>query len=174
MNKEVSNKKYLMIFIFILLFAFSMLLYNSRFNNKKEEEVIEKNKVELLNDYSRFFTINSCIYRYITYLQSKNIDSVVKVLDEEFKANNNINNDNVFDKVENLNGNYSFVSKKIYYEELDEYNFKYYVYGYIVEDIMDDYGKKFDRYYIVNFDTNKNVFSITPYNETDFKEVTNG
>jgi len=173
MNKEVSGKKYLVI-IFVLLFIFSLFLYNMRFNNKVDNINYNVNKIKLLNDYSRFFTVNSCIYKYVNYVQSKNVENILKVLDNDYKMSKNINKNNIFDNIETLNSNYSFVSKKIYYEEIDEYNFKYYVYGYLEEDTIDGYGEKFDRYYIVKFDTKKSVFSITPYSEMEFKEVTNG
>jgi len=174
MDREYNNKRYKLLIILILLFLFSIVIYNIRFNDNKEEIVDNKNKINLLNDYSRFFTVNSSVYKYITYLQSKNVDSIVKVLDEDYKVKNNINTDNALDYVEKLDGTYSFVSKKIYYEQLDDYNIKYYVYGYLVQDLIDGYGEKQDRYYIVLFDTNKNLFSITPFNELEFKEVTNG
>lgn len=175
MDKEYNNKKYKLLIILILLFLFSYVIFNIRFNNDDETiEIVDTNKINLLDDYNRFFTINSCIYKYITYLQTKNVDSILKVLDETYITNNNINKNNVLEYVDTLNGTYSFVSKKIYYEQLDDYNIKYYVYGYLVEDLIDSYGKKIDKYYIVLFDTNKNLFSITPFNEIEFKEVTNG
>ena len=44
---------------------------------------------------------------------------------------------NIYNYLPNLNGNYSFVSKKIYYEKKDDNYFKYYVYGYIEQDLID-------------------------------------
>jgi len=173
MDKEYNNKRYKLIIAFIFLCLFCFLIYNLRFNKKEEKVVKNESKINLLTDYSRFFTVNSCVYKYITYLQTNNVDSILKVLDTKYKESLNINENNVFEYVENLNGNYSFVTKKIYYEQIDDYNFRYYIYGYLIEDLIDGSGKKSDRYYIVLFDTNKNIFSIKPYNEIDFKEVTN-
>jgi len=174
MDKEYNKKRYILLVILCLLFIFSIFLFNLKNKDNNEEIIYDGNKVKLLSDYSRFFTVNSCVYKYITYLQSKNVDSIIKVLDEEYKNTKNINSSNVLENVENLSGNFSFVSKKIYYENIDNYNIKYYVYGYLTEDTIDGYGEKLDRYYVVLFDTKKNIFTITPYNEFNFKEVTNG
>ena len=69
---------------------FSIFLYNNRFGNKTVNNNKESGKINLLSDYSRFFTVNSCIYKYISYLQSKYTDSLMKVIDVNYIINNNI------------------------------------------------------------------------------------
>ena len=133
----------------------------------------EKNKVVLLNDYNEFFTVNSSIFKFIGYLQNKDYDNVLKILDSDYKTNNNINLNNITSFVENLEGNHTFSSKKIYYEILDDNHTKYYVHGYLTKDIIDGYSERLDRYYIVIFNTKDRIFSIIPSDEINYKEVIN-
>lgn len=172
--EKMNKNRIILLVVFSLLVLFSFYIYN-KFNKK---EVDNKNETEqqyiLLDDYSRFFTVNSCVYKYINYLQSKNSSNLLKVLDKNFIQLNNINENNLYDYLENINGNYSFVSKEIYYEKINDKYIKYYVYGYLIEDKIDEKGKKFDRYYVVTFDLENYLFSIIPYNGDIFKEVENG
>ena len=172
--ERINRNRIILLIIFILLVFLSFYIYD--YFNKKE--VDNKNETEqqyiLLDDYSRFFTVNSCVYKYINYLQSKDSDSLLKVLDKNFIKVNNINENNIYDYLEKLEGNYSFVSKKIYYEKIDDKYVKYYVYGHLVEDLMDEIGEKLDRYYVVTFDLENYLFSIIPYNGDIFKEEENG
>ena len=161
----------LLIIICLILFSLVGLLY---FNKSEDEEQVEKTKYVILNDYSRFFTVNSCVYKYIQYLSNKNYDNLFKVLSKEYINDNNINESNIYNYLPNLNGNYSFVSKKIYYEKKDDNYFKYYVYGYIEQDLIDSIGNKEYYYFLVDYDQMDNVFSITPINKIVFDEVENG
>lgn len=172
MFKMGKKKDYtLLIIICLILFSIVGLLY---FSKSEDEEQIEKNKYVILNDYSRFFTVNSCVYKYIQYLSNKNYDNLFKVLSKEYINDNNINESNIYNYLPNLNGNYSFVSKKIYYEKKDDNYFKYYVYGYIEQDLIDSIGNKEYYYFLVDYDQMDNVFSITPINKIVFDEVENG
>ena len=62
----------------------------------------------------------------------------------------------------------------MYYEKIDDNNYKFYVFGYLIEDIMDNYGKKINQYYIVHLNIKDETFSLRPFNENEFKEVENG
>ena len=169
----INKKRIVLIICFVFLFLFSVFLFNSRFGNKTLNKNKEVSKINLLNDYSRFFTVNSCIYKYISYLQSKDIDSLMKVLDVNYIMNNNINSNNIFDNLGRLDGNYSFITKKVYYEKISDTYFKYYVYGQLKKDIIDENNEKIDKYYIVNIDNDKGVFNIFPYEGDIFKEELN-
>lgn len=174
MDKTVNRNKLILIIVFCGLVLFGLILYNYRFSIDKEEVNNNKINVKILEDYSRFFTVNSCVYKYITYLQSKNIDNLMMVLNKDYLNNNNINNSNVLNYVENLNGNYSFVSKEIYYENIGDNFIKYYVYGNLIQDHINGKGEKVERYYIVSFDTKNYTFDITPYDKNSYEVVVNG
>ena len=81
----------------------------------KKEDKIQVNSKEpvyrLVNDYSKFFTINSCVYKYITFLSSNKPDEVLNVLDKDFINQNNITLDNIYNYVSKLDVIYTFKSK---------------------------------------------------------------
>lgn len=169
--KKKDNYVILIIIILILISVLG-LLYLNKSDNKDIKE--EKVNYYLLNDYSRFFTINSCINKYVSNLNNKNYDNILKILDSDYKNQNNIDINNINNFIDNLDGNYNFVSKKIYYNELSKDIIIYYIKGYLVSDELDVVdSNKLDKYYIVKFDLNNNLFSIIPDNGSKYMEVTN-
>ena len=170
--KDIKNNYPLLIIICIVLLSIFGILY---FDDKEEEEVIQKeNNNILLNDYSRFYTIESIVYKYINLIVSNNVDDLLNVLDSNFVNNNNITKDNIYNYVNKLDGIYSFKAKKIYYEEIDKNYIKYYVYGNLIQEQINGFTDKKDYYLIVNLDIKNNLFSITPYDGIIFREVNNG
>ena len=134
--------------------------------NKKEPE---KNDILIVNSASNYFTVNSCLYRVTTYISNNDTDSLLKVLNETYKKKNNITASNVLDKFQKIEKNSTFVSKKMYYEEINENVTKYYVYGVFRPNIIHDYtiveqSEDLDAYFIVYLDSSKQLYSIEPYN----------
>ena len=160
-----------LIFVCIMLLCILALLFLYKGNNTTKEDEKKSNYV-LLNDYSRFFTINSCIYKYFSYLSNKNTDNLLSILDKEYITLNSINSDNIYEKTLDLNSYYSFISKKIYYRKISESLFEYYVYGYTEEENNFESDKAY-YYFIVKLDENNSTFSITPINSELFKEASN-
>lgn len=173
---EINKKNRLVLFIvFVGLFITSLIIYNMYNNKELESNEVNNQKYILLSDYSRFFTVNSCINKYIVYLQSKDVDSLLKVLDKDYVGKNNINSNNIFNYLGSIDGNNSFVSKKIFYEEISDQYVKYYVYGYISKETIDNLNvEKTDKYYIVTFDLDNQLFSIMPYSGEVFLEDNDG
>lgn len=169
MEKKKDYTLLILICIILLCVLSLFYLYNDKDNNSKEDK---RDNYVLLKDYSRFFTINSCIYKYFSYLSNKDTDSLLKVLDSNYLLENNINSDNIYTKTLDLNSYYSFISKKIYYKKLDNYYIEYFVYGYTEEE--NNYESVKDYYYFkVVFDENNSTFNIAPINSELFKEVSN-
>ncbi len=166
MNEKKDNYIILVI-ICLILISIVGLLY---LNNDDKVEVVKKDNYILLNDYSRFFTVNSCIYKYITYLSGNNSDALMSVLDDEYVNSNNITKDNVYNFLNKLDGNYTFKSKKIYYQEVDKNYITYYVMGDLVKEVLDESPIKQEEYYKVNMDLKDQLFSIAPYDGKIFKE----
>jgi len=171
--EENNNKNTLILGgVLVILVIFGFLLYNFR----SKPNVTETNKKAddryiLLDDYSRFFTVNSCVYKYIQYLQEEDFDNLLKVLDEKYINKNGINKSNIYNFLPNLSDSYyNFVSKKIYYKKISNSYISYYVYGYIIEDVMDSYGEKTYYEYVVNLDTKNETFNISSYDGDLFRE----
>lgn len=167
---EIKNlKKIWLISIFVLLLSFSMyLVYINKEDNKTNNNVTNKNKYEIVENYNDFYTVNSCITRYMIYLYEKDSSSILKVLDEKFITNNGINENNVFNYL-NFSKSNTFKSLKMYEEKVNKNVVKYYVYGYAVQEIMDEMPIYEDAYFIVFLDKNEGVFSIYPYDGEIFK-----
>lgn len=158
----------LMIIISLILISILGLLYFKDKDNSNSTD--EKTKYTLLNDYSRFFTIDSCIYKYISYLSSGDSASVLKILDSNYVKQNQINENNLYEFIDKLDGNYTYKSKKIYFVEIDKNYISYYVDGYLMQDLIDEDSNKTEMYFIVNLDLKNNLFSITPYDGKIFEE----
>lgn len=68
MNLHLSKTNIIVITFFIFLSIFLFWLLS---NNNVDNQENEKNKVTLLNDYSRFFTLEKCSKSYLNYLAKK-------------------------------------------------------------------------------------------------------
>lgn len=141
-------------------------------NNKKEET---NNDIFIVTNASNFYTVNSCLYRTITYISSNDKESLLLLLPEEYKESNKITQNNVMDLFDNVSETSTFISEKMYYEYISNNISKYYVQGYIQENqLFDDElltNQDYERaYFIVYLDTNKNIFSVEPYDGKIFKE----
>lgn len=169
-----NKKKTILFIIFLTLVFISLLIYNSRNTNKNKDIITNNNNVVILRDYNRFFTVNSCVYKYINYIQNKDTDSLLKVLNKEYISNNAIDSNNIFSFIETLNGIYSFKAREIYYEELSDKYIKYYVRGELIKETLNGFGETSNRYYTLVFDIENQIFDITPFDEIGYKEVTNG
>ena len=129
--KRNTNKIFFPLLILMILLIIATIIYNLK-NSKQDTVITNNNNYILLSDYSKFFTVNSCVYRFIVYLQKEDYEKVFEILNTDFVDSNNVNTSNVKTYFPNLNdGNYTFVSKKIYYEKENNNIIKYYVYGYI-------------------------------------------
>ena len=172
--EKINKTKIILFIIFIILVSFSLFIFNNQNKVEIEDNKNNKKEVLLLNDYNRFFTVNSCVYKYINYLQTKDINSILKVLNKDYLILNNIDSNNIFNYVEDLNGIYSFKSKEIYYEKINDNNYIYYVYGELIKESINGYVEINERYYTLNFDIKNQLFDITPFDNIGYKEVING
>lgn len=166
--KEKNLKKIWLLSIFIILALFLIFLLKNN-NDTADNDSLEKIKYTIVSDYNRFYTVNSCVYRYLTYLQSKDTKSLIKILDEEFIVENQITKNNILNFLTIYEGNLNFNSRKMFEEKINENITKYYVYGYVEIDVMDSFPERNDAYYIVVLDSKNKIFSIQPYNGEIFK-----
>ena len=142
---------------------------------KDEKNSVDENKIRIVTNYSNFYTVNSCLYRTITYLGAKDKENLLLVLNDDYKDKNNITKDNILSLFNEVGENYTFDSKKMYYQKLNDEIYKYYVYGVAYENkiyddtILSDVEEN-DFYFIVYIDTANEIFSIEPYDGKLFIE----
>lgn len=95
---------------------------------------IEYNKISKLKDKSIIYTISGCINKYLAFISTKNANALLELLDEKYIEKNNITNENVVDKLGNLEKHQKMELKEIYYEYESEIVVAYYVKASIRDD----------------------------------------
>ncbi len=153
-----------LIAIILAVIAVIILIVSNVVNNKNED----KKSINIVTNYSNFYTVNSCLYRFITYLSSNDKQSLLLVLDENYKKKNKVNENNVIEIIGSVDADSTFVSQKMYYERLNKNITKYYVYGNIEKNQMDEDGtidseSSNEKYFIVYLDSTNKTFSVEPY-----------
>ena len=119
-----DNSKYVAIVLAILaaIVIIISLIGKTDTNNENYDTLIVTNP-------SNFYTVNSCLYRVITYLAEQDLDSLSLVVDNNYKKNNRVTKENILDLFFEVEINSTFVSEKMYYEIINANLTKYYVKG---------------------------------------------
>ncbi len=164
-----DNSKYVAIVLAILAVIVIIISLIGETNTEKSNY-----DTLIVTNPSNFYTVNSCLYRVITYLSEKDTDSLNLVVNDNYKKNNNVTKKNILDLFSDVDPNSTFVSEKMYYETINSNLTKYYVKGHIeANQILDDVileDKNYDSvYFIVYLNTSNNLFSIEPYDGEIFK-----
>ena len=161
MNEKVWTKKNIIIISLLIVLAIGILIYKFFIGNNDGDS-----SIKIVTSNSKFYTVSSCVDRYLDYLVNDDVDNLLLLLDKTYKKNNNLNKDNLFIKIDKLDGLYSFEARKMYQESINDDLTKYYVFGYLINEDIDydinDIGKPF--YVIVYLNTSNMLYSIVPYN----------
>ena len=170
MNEEKNQK----IFAIVLVIAVIGLgIYKLFFNNKRKI-VIDTETISIVKDNSRFFTVSNCVTSYIGYLNAKDTDSLLILLNSNYKKENNIDANNLYQYTGELDENYFFSAKKMYEQRLSKTMYKYYVYGTLEDTIIDEHVvfeyAPVDYYIIVILDESNTTYSIEPYDGEIFNK----
>lgn len=159
-----DNSKFAAIILVIITILVVVL---TNIFSKEEEQ--KENKIEVVTNYSNFYTVDSCLYRTITYIATKDNQSLLSVISSNYKKENSIDANNVLNVFSEVEEDSTFVSRKMYYEKINNSITKYYVYGHIEKNqIMDDEiiikHEYKEQYFIVYLDFTNKTFAIEPYN----------
>lgn len=160
--KDNSKLTAVILVVITIVVVIGTFIFNNVNKNKQDSEI------KIVTNYSNFYTVNSCLYRVITYLNSNDRESLMLILDNNYKSENGVNIDNVTNLFGNIEEDSTFVSDKMYYQEINENITKYYVSGHIEKNQLydDDYTNKLESrqaYFIVYLDSTNKTFSIEPY-----------
>ena len=158
--KNKYNVILLGVFIISLVILVIILNLNNKENNIKEDNV--KETYSLVKDYNDFYTIENCANKYYGYLGSNNLDNLNKLLDEEYKNNNQFTN--------------NYIDKKVGIKINEMYNYKnnYYLKGYVYEELKNGVNKLNEEYLLIKLSNDSKLFTITPINESTYNGVING
>ena len=158
-----SDKKLLIIFGALLLIV-ALILH---FRPKK----VKLEKLSILKNNSQFFTVSSCVSKYYNYVKDKDATNILVLLDSSYVKKNNIDENTVLSYVDDLSENQKFRAFKMYSEQIKKNVYKYYVYGEIVEEIINSEPEHIkDVYLIVYLNEDGMIFSVEPYDGEIFNK----
>lgn len=165
----MKDKSKLVAIILVIITILVVVLTNL-FN--KDDKQLE-NKIEIVTNYSNFYTVDSCLYRTITYIASKDSQSLLSILSSNYKKENNIDSSNILSLFNSIEEDSVFISKKMYYEKINNNITKYYVYGLveknqIIDDALTVDNQYTNQYFIVYLDTINKTFAVEPYDGSIF------
>ncbi len=149
------KKNYIYIFLIIIILIILILTQLMKKRNNNENNV-ENNLKEMTNDnvetlyvnsYYDYYAIQNAVQRYIVYCYNEDKEAVFNLLDENYKDENKITIENIFEKIKRIDKT-EIVIKEMKYEEYNTFNKKIYVNGYIYE----YNGKEYDPTYEENIE----------------------
>lgn len=192
MKKSNSKKMIMLILIILLLLCLAILLYLLNIMTKEESntinnEISNNNTVEeepsvLYTDTSihktesiaLLLSTQDCINKYYDYVYNKNSDAVISILDDEYIQEKNINKDNLFNNIKNINEKTQFFAIDVYEKEISfDHEYRFYIYG---KSYGNNYKSTGEEIFVVNLDVYNYTFSIYSCgnaNENEYKNVIN-
>ena len=171
MNKtEKIELSVVIILVVVLVFSFVYVKFTE---NKKEEETINT-EVVALADVNRFFTIDSAISKYFSYITLKDNESLLKILDEDYIERNNITASNISNYVGNYDDNIRSSLEEAY--QVSSYNniYKYYVKVVLKAETLYESTLQGYVYYIVTINENELTFAIEPISDIIYSNKVKG
>ena len=157
MDKEKDKNK-LIIILAVLAIIIPIVSYLIGSSKKTVDDI------KIVTDYNDFYTVNSCLNRFNSYLNDGAVDSVIVSLSSDYKKNNNITKENVLSNITETLENSNIVSKKMYYQNITESLKKFYTSSELVVEDFDGIKQRKTVYYIVYIDSKNKTFAIEPYN----------
>lgn len=160
--------------IVIILIFIIMLKSNIKENNQNilhevtEEEYeeflsnLKLNSINILEDRDTFFTVASCVDKYLINIFNQNGTNIYNLLDISYIDEFSITESNVLEKTEKYDELQIFSPKKIYELNQSETISVYYVYGKIRDDAEEGNLKQSDFYITVKLDKVNRTYSIMP------------
>lgn len=180
-NKDVIRKTAIIVLILIIILILVLFIINknetnntktNQYENKQfaTESIEQNNKnLEKVKSATAFFTVESCVNKYINYLLQNDAESVYRILDNEYIQKHEITQTNVLNKISDIPEQVIFEATKMYVEEVDENNNKYYVSGILKQDTTAEnsgyatVNNNFNITVVLNF--KDMIFSIIPFED---------
>ena len=126
---------------------------------------------KIVDDFSRYSTVSTAIEKFYSFVNMKDYDSAIKILDEEYVNKNNINSSNIKNYLYVSDSLLSFQPNKMYVKS-NKGIMTFYVDGKLINSLTGEFYKY--EYLKVILDGNTFHFSIRPIVENEYSEVANG
>lgn len=164
MEKGKLEKILLIVLVFLILVLVLLMIF------KNDKKATFSKEIKIVTDASDFYTVSSCVSKYVNYLYNQDVDNLLVLLNQEYVKENNIDSSNIFTYINSITSYQQFRAKKMFYQQVDENVYKYYIYGILEEEYIDSTGKYMgDLYVIVYLNEEGMTFSIEPYDGEMFK-----
>lgn len=164
--KNKSNIILIIIFVILVGVLIYIISTDKKENNDVVSETTKPYIYTKVNNYSDFFTIESCVNKYYNYLSLNDKDSLSKLLDQEYLKS-------IDNNLDNLNNKYIDKNISIRLNGMYNYDNIYYVKGTIYEELKSKVNKLEDEYLIVKVNKDFKLFSITPIDKIKYNEGIN-
>ena len=164
---EERNKKVLLIILVIGVVVLG--IYKLFFEKRTTSEIIDTETISIVSDPSDFYTVSSCVSKYLNYLSARDSDSLITLISEKYKKDNSITKENIYSFVKSLDGLYNFNPRKMFVQRLSQNTYKYFVYGLISRETMNLNSDEINYYIVVILDRENGTFAIEPYDGDMFK-----
>lgn len=141
-------------------------------NGRKKDNTT---KFEDVAEYSTFFSITNFVNSYLNYLSNNDSKAVYSMLYNDYIIENNINENNVLDKLQKY-GTDSIISLKVRNMQSININnnYIYYIQGQLLKNTYDNTEKIDDNFKILLLtDYNNITSSIYPLNDEDYQKIIN-
>ncbi len=117
----------------------------------------------LVTNPSRFYTVTSCIDKYLLYLENQNAKNLYTLLNQEYIEKNILNEQNVLEHLKNYgNGLFTINARKMYEKKISETVHQYFVAGYVEQNLFGEIGTSVESYFVVTLYEEELTFSIEP------------
>jgi hypothetical protein len=161
-----DQRKVLLIWVFLGVFILILILV---FAGKKIQDM-KKDPVDksyyIVKDYNRYYTVSNILDKYYTALSNKNYDAVYKMLSDDYKKNNDINESNVQTKIKIYDIRTTYQGALMCNKRLGKGHTSYYVSGSVVG--TNQYKVFDDVYYEVMLDESTMTFTISEIDASTF------
>lgn len=171
MNK--TSKIELSIVILLVVIFCGSFIYMKSMEVMKDNENINTDVVALA-DVNRFFTIDSAISKYFSYITLKDGESLLSILDEDYISRNNITTANIYQFVGNYNSNIKTSLEEAYRVSSYKNIYKYYTKVVLNEETLYDSTLQGYNYYIVTINENELTYAIEPISEIIYNNKVKG
>ena len=170
MNK--TTKTEITVIIILLIIFLSSIIY-TKYIEIKLENTIDK-KIVAVSDINRFFSIDSSLSKYYSYIIRNNKNNLLKVLDKDYIKRNNISTNNILTFLNPFKVNMKSNLEEAYQFSVYKNIYKYYTKVSIKEETI--YTSTLQRYdyFIVTVDENNLTFAIEPINENIYTSKIKG
>lgn len=142
-------------------------------DNDASNDVIHYD-VSYLEDHIKYVSLNTVSNIYYSYVTSKDSE-IVNILSTNYKTTNNITSTNVYNYIDELNGNYNAQILEVKVIAITDSFKAYFLKVNVTEDIINvNYSvvKKFVDYIVVYYDESNLTYSVRPIEEVNYNNTT--